>query len=73
MLYTRCSRSKEPVTFPIREISIKIVFSTLSLLAHAVITNNQSDQETRRKDKQVCSARDWDDKDYLRIIPRVVW
>ncbi len=20
-----------------------------------------------------CSARDWDDKDYLRIIPRVVW
>ncbi len=21
----------------------------------------------------MCSARDWDDKDYLRIIPRVVW
>ncbi len=20
-----------------------------------------------------CSARDWDGKDYLRIIPRVVW
>jgi hypothetical protein len=21
----------------------------------------------------LCSARDWDGKDYLRIIPRVVW
>jgi hypothetical protein len=21
----------------------------------------------------ICSARDWDGKDYLRIIPRVVW
>jgi len=24
-------------------------------------------------DKNECSARDWDGKDYLRIIPRVVW
>jgi hypothetical protein len=23
--------------------------------------------------KHNCSARDWDGKDYLRIIPRVVW
>jgi hypothetical protein len=23
--------------------------------------------------KTNCSARDWDGKDYLRIIPRVVW
>jgi hypothetical protein len=23
--------------------------------------------------KRYCSARDWDGKDYLRIIPRVVW
>jgi hypothetical protein len=23
--------------------------------------------------KRFCSARDWDGKDYLRIIPRVVW
>ncbi len=21
----------------------------------------------------ICSARDWDGKDYLRLIPRVVW
>ena len=24
-------------------------------------------------DDDDCSARDWDGKDYLRIIPRVVW
>ncbi len=23
--------------------------------------------------KKKCSARDWDGKDYLRLIPRVVW
>ncbi len=23
--------------------------------------------------RHLCSARDWDGKDYLRIIPRVVW
>jgi hypothetical protein len=23
--------------------------------------------------KPKCSARDWDGKDYLRLIPRVVW
>jgi hypothetical protein len=28
--------------------------------------------ETNAKDSS-CSARDWDGKDYLRIIPRVVW
>ncbi len=28
----------------------------------------------RIRDKlAACSARDWDGKDYLRIIPRVVW
>jgi hypothetical protein len=26
-----------------------------------------------RSGKGGCSARDWDGKDYLRIIPRVVW
>ena len=33
-------------------------------------------QETEircKKDDGPCSARDWDGKDYLRIIPRVVW
>jgi hypothetical protein len=24
-------------------------------------------------ENHICSARDWDGKDYLRIIPRVVW
>jgi hypothetical protein len=29
--------------------------------------------ECRMINECICSARDWDDKDYLRIIPRVVW
>jgi hypothetical protein len=28
---------------------------------------------SRSRSISFCSARDWDDKDYLRIIPRVVW
>jgi hypothetical protein len=30
-------------------------------------------EETAQYFEKRCSARDWDGKDYLRIIPRVVW
>ncbi len=33
----------------------------------------QSTVSTFLAKKTQCSARDWDGKDYLRIIPRVVW
>jgi hypothetical protein len=30
-------------------------------------------QQGGKLEDSYCSARDWDGKDYLRLIPRVVW
>ncbi len=40
---------------------------------HKILADKNSKKAKSEKWLLICSARDWDGKDYLRIIPRVVW
>ncbi len=45
----------------------------LIVIYHSSLVKDAMNAAHVRKLRNGCSARDWDGKDYLRIIPRVVW
>jgi hypothetical protein len=45
----------------------------MQLLTGAELFGNVIFRYSELTSQYNCSARDWDGKDYLRIIPRVVW
>ncbi len=54
-----CGRKYQTKSHIVLSVENDFYLALLNILCHAAIHK--------------CSARDWDGKDYLRIIPRVVW
>jgi hypothetical protein len=54
-----------------KKMSIPLFMSLLCMLCFDFYQNRLICMQNEFE--KTCSARDWDGKDYLRIIPRVVW
>jgi hypothetical protein len=62
-----CSCTSEHEECTVKYCAIKFCY------CHTLTAHKKHKSCLKNFIKTLCSARDWDGKDYLRIIPRVVW